>query len=107
MGPPYISIASRYPLAGGLSTLPPHPPVERFSGRPPSPLVYRENWPSVLKRGPFAGGRPSRSSLSILRFRFRSGDVDIEGDKSPSKGIGIPVSSGFGPNEGDDGEEVA
>lgn len=61
----------------------------------------------MLKRGPFAGGLPSRSSLSMLRFRFRSGESDIEGDRSPSRGIGIPVSSGFVAKEGDGGELAA
>jgi hypothetical protein len=31
----------------------------------------------------------------MLRFRFRSGDVGIEGDKRPSRGIGMPVSKVF------------
>lgn len=90
-----------YPFIGGLSPRPPHPPVDRMSSRPPFPLAYRENWPSELILGPFAGGRPSRSSFSMLRFLPLSGDVGIEGDSSPSKGIGIPVSE---EKEGVDGD---
>ncbi len=62
---------------------------------------YLENWAPLFKRGPFAGGRPSRSSSVELRFRVLSGDAAAV--RSASRGIGMPLSRGLSGKDGDGG----
>lgn len=82
MTPIWAMVGSLFPLRGGLSTRALQPPVDLGSWM--AGLLLEENWPSVNIRGPFAGGRPSRSSLSMLLLRERYGDGS---DVSALRGI--------------------
>jgi hypothetical protein len=82
-----------------LSPCSPHPPEDGVSDAT-LPLVYRENCPSEVNRGPFGDGRPSRSSFSWLLFNPRWGECGTGDDNSTSRGIGMPVSRLCGLDDG-------